>query len=113
MTRESFLTIWFSLGVGLPVGVLGAIGRGRRWDHAGLALTTLLGAIPSFVLAFVLLLVFAVWLDLFDVRLGKGFGDSVGSLPNGVLPAIALAATRDDSRFFPRSRCSRATSAPR
>ena len=80
------------LGVGLPVGVLGAISRGRRWDHAGLALTTLLGAIPSFVLAFVLLLVFAVWLDVFDVRLGKGFGDSVGSLPNGVLPAIALAA---------------------
>ncbi|MDA1004422.1 MAG: ABC transporter permease, partial [Chloroflexi bacterium] len=32
------------------------------------------------------------WLGWFDVRLGKGFGDSFGSLKNGLIPALALGA---------------------
>lgn len=80
------------LVIGLPVGIVGAARRGGITDALGLGLTTTLGAVPSFVLAFVLLLVFSVWLDVFDVRLGKGFGDSLGSLKNGLVPALALAA---------------------
>jgi oligopeptide transport system permease protein len=80
------------LAVGLPLGIVAALRRGGAVDYAALGFTTLLGAVPSFVLAFVLLLVFAVWIDVFDVRLGRGFGDSVGSLKNGILPAFALAA---------------------
>ena len=76
--------------IAIPIGVVTAINKNSRWDVAGLAVSTALAAVPSFVLAFILLLVFAVWLDVFDVRLGRGFGDSFGSLKNGILPALAL-----------------------
>jgi ABC-type dipeptide/oligopeptide/nickel transport system permease component len=57
-----------------------------------LGVSTALASVPSFVLAFGLLLIFSVWLDWFPVRLGKGFGDSWSSLGNGILPALALGA---------------------
>jgi oligopeptide transport system permease protein len=79
-------------GVGMPLGMLSAIRRNTIWDYLGLGLSTLLAAVPAFVLAFIFLIVFAVWLGWFDVRLGKGFGDSLGSLSNGILPALALGA---------------------
>ena len=80
------------LALGLPLGIASAISARRAWDYAGLALTTVFGAVPSFVLGFLLLLVFAVWLDVVDVRVGRDFGDGPGSLPSGLLPAFALAA---------------------
>ena len=80
------------VGIGVPVGILTAIRKNTVWDYGALGLTTVLAAVPSFVLAFLLLIVFAVWLDVFDVRLGRGFGDSLGSLKNGILPALALGA---------------------
>ena len=80
------------LGVGIPVGVLTAVRRNTVWDYAGLVGSSLLAAVPSFVLAFFLLIVFAVWLGWFDVRLGKGFGSNLSTLKNGLLPALALGA---------------------
>ncbi len=80
------------VGFGIPVGVIAAARRGGWWDRASLLLTAALAAVPSFVLAFVLLLIFAVGLGWVDVRLGRGFGESMASLPRGVLPAFALAA---------------------
>ena len=80
------------LVIGIPAGVLAAERRNSTWDYASLGLSTALAAVPSFVLAFGLLLIFSVWLDWFPVRLGKGFGDNFSSLRNGVLPAIALGA---------------------
>ncbi|MPZ97798.1 MAG: ABC transporter permease subunit [Dehalococcoidia bacterium] len=80
------------LGVGIPMGVVTAVRRNTGWDYLGLAASTTLAAVPSFVLAFFMLLVFAVWLDWFDVRMGRGFGESWGSLKNGILPAVALGA---------------------
>ena len=85
----SFLIV---IGIGVPVGVIAATQRNSRWDYLALGVSTVLAAVPSFVLAFGLLLVFSVWLDVFPVRLGKGFGDSFGSLWNGVVPAVALGA---------------------
>ena len=80
------------LAVGIPLGVLAATRHNSALDYASLGLSAALAAVPSFVLAFILLLVFSVWLDWFPVRLGKGFGDSFGSLSNGILPALALGA---------------------
>jgi oligopeptide transport system permease protein len=80
------------LGGGLPLGIAGAVRYRGVWDHVGLALATVLAAVPSFVLAFLLLLVFAIWLDIVDVRLGDSFGGDLASVPNGLLPALALAA---------------------
>ena len=84
------ITIVFA--VGIPLGVISAIRANTRWDYLSLGGSAALAAVPSFVLAFGLLLVFSVWLDVFPVRLGKGFGDSLGSLKNGILPALALGA---------------------
>ena len=82
----------FVVGVGVPFGVLAAVRRGSFWDIANLVSSTVLAAVPHFVVAFLMLLVFAVGLGWVDVRLGKGFGDSLASLPRGILPAIALGA---------------------
>ncbi len=78
--------------IGIPVGVISAVRRNTAVDYASRGLGTTLAAVPSFVLAFILLLVFAVWLEWFPVRMGKGFGDSLASLGNGIVPALALGA---------------------
>ncbi len=82
----------FVVGVGVPLGVMAAVRPRSAWSVANLVTSTILAAIPHFVIAFVMLLVFAVGLGWVDVRLGKGFGDTIGSLPRGVLPAVALGA---------------------
>ncbi|MEX2373216.1 MAG: ABC transporter permease [Dehalococcoidia bacterium] len=80
------------VGVGIPLGIISAVKRNTGWDYLSLSFSTVLAAVPNFVLAFIMLLVFAIGLQWFDVRMGKGFGDSIGSLKNGILPAIALGA---------------------
>lgn len=80
------------IGVSIPLGILAAIRANSRFDYVSLGVSAILAAIPNFVLAFMILLIFAVWLDVVDVRMGTGFGDSLASLPNGILPAVALSA---------------------
>ncbi len=80
------------LTVSIPLGIIAAIRQNSALDYVSLGISTVLAAIPSFVLAFMMLLIFAVWLDVVNVRMGVGFGDSIGSLSNGILPAIALCA---------------------
>src|SRR5690606_29310816 len=58
------------LGIGIPLGIISAIRRNTIWDYGALALSTVLAAVPSFVLAFFLLIFFAIWLGWFDVRMG-------------------------------------------
>lgn len=86
------MSFGFVLGVGIPLGVMAAVKRNSGWDMLNLVSSTLLAAVPHFVLAFIMLLVFAVGLGWVDVRLGRGFGDSWATLPRGILPAIALGA---------------------
>lgn len=78
------------IGIGIPLGIISAVRRNTGWDYLSLAGSTALAALPSFVLSFFLLLIFAVWLGWFDVRMGRGFGDSIGSLYRGIIPALAL-----------------------
>lgn len=82
----------FVVGVGIPFGVLAAVKRNSIWDLANIVSSSVLAAVPHFVIAFLMLLVFAVGLGWVDVRLGRGFGESLASLPRGILPAIALGA---------------------
>lgn len=74
-----------SLLVGLPLGALAAVRRGSAWDTAT-RLVVLVGAsVPTYVLSLLLVLVFAVRLEVLPA-----FG-SAG--PAGlVLPAVALGA---------------------
>lgn len=70
--------------VGLPLGVLAAT-RGSTWDRASRIVTVLGATIPTYVLSLVLVLVFAVTLEVLPA-----FG-SAGPM-SVVLPALALSA---------------------
>ncbi len=75
--------------VGLPLGVLAAVRRGRFGDHA-IVSTSIAGvSTPPFAAALILLYVFAVELDWFPVYgAGEGLADRLYHL---ALPAVALA----------------------
>jgi len=67
-----------------PLGVLGAMAH-RHWgDHATRFVALIFAAVPGFVLAYVLIIVFATRLRLLPVA-GRGDFDTL------VLPAVALA----------------------
>ncbi|WP_438803615.1 ABC transporter permease [Microbacterium hominis] len=75
--------------LGLAAGIVAALNRGRVLDRAVLIGLTVLGAIPSFVGAIILIAVFAVQLGWFpSFGSGSGFLDTVYHL---VLPSVALA----------------------
>lgn len=75
--------------MGLAAGIIAALNRGKLADRAILIYLTVLGAIPSFVGAIVLIAVFAVGLGWFPTfGSGEGFWDTVYHL---FLPSLALA----------------------
>jgi oligopeptide transport system permease protein len=76
-----------SIFIGLPIGILGAIKRNGSWDHVPMGLAMIGISIPVFVVAPVLILVFAVKLHWFPAG-----GWANGSPSHVLLPAAALAA---------------------
>ncbi|MDQ3914745.1 MAG: ABC transporter permease [Actinomycetota bacterium] len=74
-----------SLLVGIPLGRLAATHQGRAPDQLSMAIAVVLQGIPTFLLAILLIWVFAVELRLLPVG-GRG------SLAHLILPAITLAA---------------------
>ncbi|PPL15510.1 ABC transporter permease [Microterricola pindariensis] len=75
--------------LGLTSGIIASLNRGRPLDRAILIGLTMLGAIPSFVGAIVLIAIFAVQLGWFPTfGSGEGFADTIYHL---TLPSIALA----------------------
>jgi peptide/nickel transport system permease protein len=88
LSLVAFATVLFVLfGVGL--GVLSALRRGSALDSTITGVTTFVNSVPHFVMALVLVAVFAVQLRWFPVAGdGHGFGDRIWHL---TLPAIALA----------------------
>lgn len=74
--------------VGVAIGVLGGLRRGVV-DSGVIMVTTVSAAVPAFVAAIVLMLVFGVDLQWFPVLgPGSGFADRIWHL---TLPAVALA----------------------
>lgn len=88
LTLVGLATVLFVVfGVGL--GVISALRRGTAVDSFVTGVTTFVNSIPNFVVALVLVAVFAVRLRWFPVAGdGAGFGDRLYHL---TLPAIALA----------------------
>jgi oligopeptide transport system permease protein len=78
-----FLAFCFAMAVGLPLGFFSAVQRGTWLDHLGSFLALLTVCIPSFVIAPILILVFAMKVPWFPVALW-------GSPWHMVLPSIAL-----------------------
>ncbi len=72
------------LGVGIPLGVVAALGHGRLPDHS-LRLFTVAGAsLPSYWLGYLLVIALSVRLNLFPTS-------GISSASSYVLPAITLA----------------------
>ncbi len=72
-----------SMGLAITVGVLSAVRRNSVTDHAS-RVTALVGdSIPSFVLAYMLIIVFSIWLGLLPVA-GRGGPEHL------VLPSLTL-----------------------
>ncbi|MCU1491545.1 MAG: glutathione transporter permease GsiC [Acidimicrobiaceae bacterium] len=72
-------------GVGIPIGVLAAIKRDSWFDRGVRAFSSIVLAIPNFVLGIILILVLGIHLHVLPVA-------GAGSFSNLVLPAIVLAA---------------------
>ena len=53
-----------SLAIGIPVGVLSAVTRGRAFDNVSRVMAVIFDAIPNFWLGYILLYVFGVLLDI-------------------------------------------------
>ena len=76
--------------IAVPLGVVAALRPGSVLDHALAGLSVAMIAVPSFVVAIALLLVFSVWLDWLPV-LGVGSGGLGDQARRLVLPAVALS----------------------
>lgn len=87
----AFYTLVLVFVIGVPVGMLAALKRGRLVDRAVSFGTTLAVGAPAFVLAFIMLEVFGVELGWFPVY-GLGTG-ALGRLSHLTLPAVSVAIT--------------------
>jgi peptide/nickel transport system permease protein len=76
-----------ALLIGVPLGCFAATHSGSRADQALALVSVSFIAIPNFVIAIALLIVFSRWLNWLPV-LGEGSGTSVTRL---ILPTVALA----------------------
>ncbi len=77
-----------SAALGIPLGMLAAVHRGRPADYITMGAALLAVCVPSFVLGLGMLLLFSLKLGWFPtIGAGTGFADTVRSL---TLPASAL-----------------------
>ncbi len=81
------LGIILGILIAIPLGVLSAVKRWSFWDYMGMVFSQIGMAVPSFWLAILLLLIFAVKFPIFPL-----FG--VGSFKHLVLPALSLGFAR-------------------
>ena len=79
------LAMTFALSVGITTGVVSAVRRYQVWDRSLMTLATLGIAVPNFVLASILIMVFVFLIPLFP-------SGGWGSLSHLVLPVIALGS---------------------
>lgn len=73
----------FTMLVGIPLGVLSAVKRGTPWDYIGRTFALFGQALPAFWLGIMLILVFAVQLDLLPTGRRGGWN-------HYVLPSVTL-----------------------
>ena len=79
-----------AIAVATPLGIVAALRPGSVLDHTLAGLSVAMIAVPSFVVAIGLLLVFSVWLDWLPV-LGAGSGGLGDQARRLVLPTLALS----------------------
>lgn len=78
------VSVTMAVLIGIPAGMLGALHQNRWPDHLVMLLATIGISVPSFILATVLIFIFALWLNLLPAAMW-------GAPEFAVLPALALA----------------------
>jgi peptide/nickel transport system permease protein len=84
--RLALISLMISLLISIPLGILSAVKRGSVIDGLGMAMSLLGVSVPNFWLAYLLIILFALTLDILPVA-GYGAG---GDLEHLVLPSITL-----------------------
>lgn len=88
----AILTLIIAVAVAVPLGVLAAAYQGRLLDRAIMVFAVIGFSVPSFVIAYCIIYVFAIkfgWLPVQGYqRLSDGFG---GFLERLILPAVSLS----------------------
>ena len=84
--------LFLSVSIGIPLGLFAALRQGTFWDTGTVAMTLLGQSIPVFLTAPVVLLVFALKLDILPTHGWGGFFDTRIILPAVVMgvPGIAI-----------------------
>jgi ABC-type dipeptide/oligopeptide/nickel transport system permease component len=85
------MATFFAVAVGMTLGVLAAVNQNGWLDYASVTMAVLFYSMPSFVMGFLLILLFVVWLPNIGVNLGFRVGGWERPI-DWVLPTIALAA---------------------
>ena len=87
----SGISFIFAVLLGVPLGVLSAVKRSTVWDYAGRSFALLGQSVPPFWIAIVLVLIFAVQLDLLPTSRRGGWEHYVLPIATlGWLPAAGL-----------------------
>ena len=75
----------YSMVFGMTMGVIAALNHNRLWDYLGVFFATIGTALPNFIMATFLVIIFSVQLGWFDV-----LGWEFGNYRKMVLPVLAL-----------------------
>jgi peptide/nickel transport system permease protein len=86
----TFSAIGLAVLFGVPLGCYAATHPNSLGDRIGAVLSVSFIAMPNFVVAIYLLLIFAIWLHWFPV-LGTGNGSLSDTIARSVLPVVSLA----------------------
>ena len=87
----TFSAIGLAVITGMPLGIYAATHRGSVMDNVLAFMSVAFIAVPGFVLAIFLLLVFSVWLDWLPVLGSTKNGDLGDEFRRMILPTVALA----------------------
>ncbi|RQW81383.1 MAG: ABC transporter permease [Methanothrix sp.] len=87
--KLSLVSLIISLLISIPLGILSAVRKGSVIDGLGMMLALLGVSVPSFWLAYLLIILLALQLDLLPVA---GYGQN-GDLQHMILPAVTLGAS--------------------
>ncbi len=87
----TFSAIGLAVLTGIPLGIFAATHRGSALDNVLAFVSVAFIAVPSFVIAIFLLLIFAIWLDWLPVLGTSRSGDWLDEFRRMILPTLALA----------------------
>lgn len=84
--RLAVVSLLISIIISIPIGIISAVKRGSAIDNIGMTISLLGVSIPNFWLAYLLIILFALHLDILPVA---GYGQG-GDIEHLILPALTL-----------------------